>query len=297
MIRSPISTLMLAGARRLEDAGHGHLGREGRARCLVRGYGVRKLGGNARADADTVFPIASVTKAFNATVLAMLVDEGRVQWTDPVIKHIPEFQLRDPWITREVTLADCLAHRTGLADPDLLSYSGVTRASSSQRMRFLPQVEPFRTGIRYNNKGIIVVGEVIERVSGQSWSDFVRKWILQPLDMTKSVPDVLELTYPKFLFGAGARLAHSRLPGVQAGAARRVDGCLIGLVPEEKLGVVVLTNLAGGIQTVMMHDAIDRVLGFDRTWSNREFIDATNGVEDRRARRRTLASTATARRT
>jgi CubicO group peptidase (beta-lactamase class C family) len=78
---------------------------------FARGYGVRQLGGNARVDADTVFPIASITKAFNATALAMLVDEGRVQWTDPVIKHIPEFRLLDPWMTREVTLVDCLAHR------------------------------------------------------------------------------------------------------------------------------------------------------------------------------------------
>ena len=161
---------------------------------FARGYGVRKLGGNAFVDADTVFPIASITKAFNATALAMLVDEGRVQWTDPVIKHIPEFQLLDPWMTREVTLADCLAHRTGLADPDLLSYSGVTRAELLRRMRFLPQIAPFRTSIQYSNKGIIVTGEILERVSGQSWSDFVRKRILEPLDMTKSVPNVLELT-------------------------------------------------------------------------------------------------------
>ena len=69
---------------------------------FARGYGVRKLGGNARVDADTVFPIASITKAFNATALAILVDEGRLQWTDPVIKHIPEFQLLDPWMTRAV---------------------------------------------------------------------------------------------------------------------------------------------------------------------------------------------------
>jgi CubicO group peptidase (beta-lactamase class C family) len=343
---------------------------------LARGYGVRKLGGNARVDADTVFPIASITKAFNATALAMLVDEGRVQWTDPVIKHIPEFQLLDPWMTREVTLADCLAHRTGLADPDLLSYSGVTRPELLRRMRFLPQIEPFRTGIRYNNKGIIVVGEVIERVSGQSWSDFVRKRILEPLEMTVSVPNVLELTgvenvatpyvdvdghleedktwalplsdgwrlyretiqpagaicssandmakfaifqlaegefrgrrlvkaetiaqmqalhgvtplpplpgpqltYPKFLFGAGLGWHIRDYRGRKLVQHAGSTGTLIGLVPEDKLGVVVLTNLGGGIQTVMMHDAIDRVLGFDRTWSNREFIDATNGVEDR----------------
>ena len=68
-------------------------------------------------------------------------------------------------------------------------------------------------------------------------------------------------------------------------------GGLIGLVPEEKLGVVVLTNFGGGIQTVMMHDAIDRVLGFRRTWSNREFIEATNGVEDHARRRESPART------
>jgi CubicO group peptidase (beta-lactamase class C family) len=343
---------------------------------FARGYGVRQLGGNARVDAGTVFPIASITKAFNATALAMLVDEGRVQWTDPVIKHIPEFRLLDPWMTREVTLIDCLAHRTGLADPDLLSYSGVTRAELLRRMRFLPQIAPFRSGSSYSNKGVIVAGEIIERVSGQSWSDFVRKRILEPLDMTASVPNVLELTgvenvatpyvdvdghleedktwalplsdgwrayretirpagaicssandmakfaifqlgegefrgrrlvrvetiaemqalhgvaplpplpgpqltYPKFLFGAGLGWHIRDYRGRKLVQHAGSTGSLIGLVPEEKLGVVVLTNLGGGIQTVMMHDAIDRVLGFDRNWSNREFIDGTNGAEDR----------------
>jgi CubicO group peptidase (beta-lactamase class C family) len=343
---------------------------------FARGYGVRKLGGNARVDADTVFPIASITKAFNATALAMLVDEGRVRWTDPVLKHIPEFQLHDPWMTREVTLIDCLAHRTGLADPDLLSYSGVTRAELLRRMRFLPQIAPFRSGSGYSNKGVIVAGEVLERVSGRSWSDFMRKRILEPLDMTASVPDVLELagvenvatpyvgmdghleedkswalplsdgwrvyretirpagaicssandmakfaifqlgegefrgrrlvkaqtiaemqalhgvaplppipdpqlTYPKFLFGSGLGWHIRDYRGRKLVQHAGSTGALIGLVPEEKLGVVVLTNLGCGIQTVMMHDAIDRVLGFHRTWSNREFIEATNGVEDR----------------
>jgi CubicO group peptidase (beta-lactamase class C family) len=343
---------------------------------FARGYGVRKLGGKARVDADTVFPIASITKAFNATALAVLVEEGKVQWADPVIKHIPEFQLHDSWITREVTLLDCIVHRTQLADPDLLSYSGVTRAELLRRMRFLPQVAPFRTMSTYNNKGIIVTGEVIERVSGQSWSDFVRKRILEPLDMTASVPDVLELagvanvatpyfevdghlkedktwalplsdgwstyretirpagaicssandmakfaifhlgegefrgqrllkaetialmqtlhgvaplpphsgpelTYPKMFFGAGLGWHIRDYFGRKLVQHAGSTGCLIGLVPEEKLGVVVLTNFGGGIQTVILHDAIDRVLGFKRTWTNHEFIDATNGVEDR----------------
>jgi hypothetical protein len=89
------------------------------------------------------------------------------------------------------------------------------------------------------------------------------------------------LTYPKFLFGAGFGWHIRDYRGRKLVQHAGSTGTLIGLVPEEKLGVVVLTNLGGGIQTVMMHDAIDRVLGFDRTWSNREFIDATNGVEDR----------------
>ena len=84
---------------------------------LARGYGVRKLGGNEAVDADTVFPIASITKAFNATALAILVDEGKLRWTDPIRSYLPEFELRDPYMTREVSIADLLSHRTGLADP------------------------------------------------------------------------------------------------------------------------------------------------------------------------------------
>ena len=80
---------------------------------LARGYGIRKMGTRAAVDADTVFPIASSTKAFNATALAILVDEGRLRWSDRVITHLPEFQLYDPWMTREVNIADLLApHRT-----------------------------------------------------------------------------------------------------------------------------------------------------------------------------------------
>jgi CubicO group peptidase (beta-lactamase class C family) len=72
--------------------------KEGRV-VFARGYGVRKLGENAAVDADTVFPIASITKTFNATALAILVDEDRLRWTDPVISHLPDFQLREPWMT------------------------------------------------------------------------------------------------------------------------------------------------------------------------------------------------------
>ncbi|HKI19592.1 MAG TPA: serine hydrolase domain-containing protein, partial [Isosphaeraceae bacterium] len=73
---------------------------------FAHGYGIRTLGGNDAVDADTVFPIASITKSFTATAMAMLVDEGKVAWMDCVTKHLPEFQLRDPWVSREVRIAD-----------------------------------------------------------------------------------------------------------------------------------------------------------------------------------------------
>jgi CubicO group peptidase (beta-lactamase class C family) len=159
---------------------------------LARGYGVRKMGSRAAVDADTLFPIASCTKAFNATALAILVDEGRLRWTDPVITHLPAFRLRDPWMTREVNIADLLAHRTGLADTDNF-FTDFTRAELIRRLRFAPQVSPFRVGVRYNNMGTILAGEVLERISGKSWSEFVRDRVLKPLEMTATVPDVLEL--------------------------------------------------------------------------------------------------------
>ena len=107
-------------------------------RSSSQGYGIRTFGGNDAVDADTVFPIASITKAFTATAMAMLVDEGKVDWMDCVTKHLPEFQLRDPWLTREVRIADLLSHRTGLEDPDHSS-GEFDRAELIRRTRFLPR--------------------------------------------------------------------------------------------------------------------------------------------------------------
>ena len=121
---------------------------------FARGYGVRKLGGKARVDADTVFPIASITKAFSATALAMLVDGWRLQWTDPVIKHIRNSSPR--------SLDDARSHARRLSRAARtrgpgLARIGVTRETLAA-MRFLPQVAPFRSVSGYSNKGVIVSG-------------------------------------------------------------------------------------------------------------------------------------------
>src|SRR5262245_40181038 len=82
--------------------------------ALVKGYGVRKLGEPAPVDEQTLFGIASNTKAFTAAALAILVDEGKLSWDDPVTKHLPGFQMYDPYVTREMTVRDLLTHRSGL---------------------------------------------------------------------------------------------------------------------------------------------------------------------------------------
>jgi CubicO group peptidase (beta-lactamase class C family) len=87
---------------------------QGDSVAFARGYGLRKVGAGDQVDAHTRFAIGSTTKAMTAAALAMLVDDGKLRLDDRVIDHIPEFQLSDPWVTREVTIRDLLLHRTGV---------------------------------------------------------------------------------------------------------------------------------------------------------------------------------------
>jgi len=105
---------------------------------FARGHGVRRVGEKDLVDEHTVFPIASVTKVFTATCLVQLVEEGRLKWSDPVVKHLPEFKLSDPYLTTNVQIADLLSHRTGLETADLLAYRGDhDRAEILRRLRHL----------------------------------------------------------------------------------------------------------------------------------------------------------------
>ncbi len=155
---------------------------------LAKGYGARVLGEPGRVDAHTLFGIASNTKAFTAAALAILVDEGKLSWDDPVQKHLPEFQMATPYVTREVTIRDLLSHRTGmgLGAGDLLYWPDThfTRADVVRAARYLPVDSSFRSRYAYNNLGYVVAGEVVRAVSGRNWEDFVRERILEPLGMT-----------------------------------------------------------------------------------------------------------------
>ncbi|MCW5966726.1 MAG: serine hydrolase [Bryobacterales bacterium] len=157
---------------------------------VAKGYGVRVLGKPGEVDAHTLFGIASNSKAFTAAALAMLVDEGKLSWDDPVQKHLPQFQMASPYVTREVTIRDLLSHRTGmgLGAGDLLYWPDTTftREQVIRAARHLPVDSSFRSRYAYNNLGYVVAGEVVAAVSGKRWEDFVRERILQPLRMTET---------------------------------------------------------------------------------------------------------------
>jgi CubicO group peptidase (beta-lactamase class C family) len=154
---------------------------------LARGYGVRRLGSADSVDADTIFEIGSLSKAFTAAALAVLVDRGKIRWDDPVIDHIPGFQMYDPWVTREITVLDLLVHRSGLGacEGDLLFFPRTTlsRAEGVRRLRYLRPATSFRYAYAYDNILYVAAGQLIEDVSGRPWEEFVRDNLLVPAGM------------------------------------------------------------------------------------------------------------------
>ncbi len=163
---------------------------------LAKGYGVRKLGDVTPVDEKTLFGIASNSKAFTAAALAMLVDEGKLRWDDPVTKYLPSFQMYDAYVTREMTVRDLLVHRSGLGlgAGDLLYFphSTYTSAEILERLRYVKPARSFRSGYAYDNILYLAAGEVIHAVSGKTWAQFVKERIFAPLGMTASNTSVNE---------------------------------------------------------------------------------------------------------
>jgi CubicO group peptidase (beta-lactamase class C family) len=155
----------------------------------AKGFGVRKLGATDRVDARTLFGMMSTTKAMTALAVAMLVDSGKVAWDDPVTKHLPWFQLSDPYVTRELTVRDLLRHDSGLGNADLLWVRGdLTTRQILERVRGLKLEYSLRAGFIYQNVMYQVAGEVVAAASGMPWDRFVKTRIMDPLGMTRSQP-------------------------------------------------------------------------------------------------------------
>ncbi len=162
---------------------------------FARGYGVREMGKPDSVTPNTLFAIGSATKAFTATLVAMLVSEGKLRWDDPVIRYLPWFQLSDPYITRELTLRDVLAHRSGLGrSGDLLWYATtMPRDTILSRLRFIDKRWRFRASFEYSNLGYLTAGEVAAHAAGKSWDDLLRERIFTPLGMTSTSTSISAL--------------------------------------------------------------------------------------------------------
>jgi CubicO group peptidase (beta-lactamase class C family) len=164
--------------------------------AFAKGYGVKEKGHSERVDADTLFAIASNTKAFTSAALGVLVDEKKLKWDDRVSDILPYFQLYDPWVSHEMRVDDLLCHRSGLKtfSGDLLWYgTPYTREEVIRRARYLKPEFPFRAGYGYSNVMFLAAGEVVAKASGMSWDEFVRQRILVPLGMTRTITTVREL--------------------------------------------------------------------------------------------------------
>jgi CubicO group peptidase (beta-lactamase class C family) len=154
-----------------------------------KGYGVREVNDQAPVDTKTLFGICSTTKAMTAACMSMLVDEGKVHWDARVHDLLPEFELADPYMTREVRVRDLFTHNTGMGNADLLWYlwdyePGVLIA----KMRDQQPSYPIRGGYTYQNNMYAVAGKLIEKISGQSWENFIQIRIFNVLGMTNTFP-------------------------------------------------------------------------------------------------------------
>jgi CubicO group peptidase (beta-lactamase class C family) len=179
---------------------------------LAKGYGVRKLGDQKPVDEHTLFGIGSNTKAFTTAALAMLVDEGKLSWDDPVYQRLPGFQMYDPYVSHEMTIRDLLTHRSGmgLGEGDLLIFphTTYTRDDVIHRLRYMKPVSSFRSRYAYDNLLYIAAGQIIPAVTGTSWDDFIRQRILSPLGMNAT-----NLSNAAFKPGENYAFPHSRLDG------------------------------------------------------------------------------------
>ena len=177
-----------------------------------RGYGVRELGKPEAVDDTTRFAIGSCSKAFTTAVLGALVDEGKLNWDDKIVKFLPDFKMYDPWITQQVTVRDMLCHRTGTGRSiRVMNRDRVFDADDYiRRMEFLRPLGEFRARFGYNNPHFLVAGKVAEVAGGQKWSGLLRKHIFEPLGMTSSAA-----TYQEMLASGADNIAspHTNLDG------------------------------------------------------------------------------------
>ncbi len=175
----------------------------------AKGLGVRKVGTTDGVNADTIFQVASVSKPIGASVVASVVGTGKVAWTDPVSKYLPDFALSDPYVTKNATIGDLYAMRSGLPAEagDTLEWMGYNREQVLQRLRYLP-LTPFRAEYHYTNFGLTAGAQAVANAVGTPWEALSKQRLYEPLGMTRTSSN-----YAEFLTSDNRATLHSKVNG------------------------------------------------------------------------------------
>jgi CubicO group peptidase (beta-lactamase class C family) len=236
----------------------------------ARGFGVRRKGDTAPVDGKTMFEIASNSKVFTAVALAMLVDEGKLAWDDPVTRHLPDFQMYDAYVTHEMTVRDLLVHRSGLGlgAGDLLWWPTTNFSTDEiiQKLRYIRPATSFRNSYAYDNLLYIVAGKIIAQKSGKSWGETVRERILKPVGMSMTTTSLAENAGNPNLANA-----HSKIDG-KAAAVKAMP------VPNA-VGAVGINSNAEDIARWMNVLLNDGVIGKDEKGGETRLFSAAQGRE------------------
>ena len=176
----------------------------------AKGHGVRSLTNKKEMNENTLVGVASNSKGFTCFALAMMVDEGKLNWDDKVRKYIPEFQMYDAWVTEQFTVRDLVTHRSGLGlgAGDLMFFpegNDFTVKDIINNVKHLKPVSSFRSEFKYNNNMFIIAGEVLKRVSGLSWEEFIENKIMKPVGMSNSKASYNRVTNKSNIIDAHTR--------------------------------------------------------------------------------------------
>lgn len=153
-------------------------------------YGVKEIGKKVAPDENTLYAVASNSKAFTSAILGMLVQEGKLKWDDKVRDYLPYFAVYDDWVSEHVTVQDLLSHRVGLGtfSGDNIWYKSNRSAEEIiKSIKYVPQAFDFRAGYGYSNLMYITAGELIKTITGKTWGENVTERILEPLGMDRSI--------------------------------------------------------------------------------------------------------------
>jgi CubicO group peptidase (beta-lactamase class C family) len=152
------------------------------------GFGVRDVNTQEPVNADTVFQLASLSKPIGSTVVAELVGQGKISWDSKISDLDPDFAMYDPWVTREITIRDLYAHRSGLPDHagDLLEDLGFTREEILHRLRYQKPDSSFRSHYAYTNFGLTEGGVAAAKAYNLTWEDASEQRLYKPLGMNST---------------------------------------------------------------------------------------------------------------